>query len=148
MRFWPTRTAVPTTVATTAVTSPASGCTVVARVVTSAGPTMKTTSSITDSKAKAVCSRLRSSMRWDQRARMDEPICGSPAPATAANRCGQGAPRPDSTATIIPTSPRVNIPAATGSTRLWPSRSISRAWRMAKEALATRKAADTVPAWP
>ena len=148
MCFWLTRSAVPAMVAASAEASPASGWTVVASVVTRAGPTMKTTSSTTDSNAKAVRRSPLSSTRCDQRERTDEPIWGSPAPATAANRCGHGAGRPASTEAIIPTSPREKRPAASGSTRLCPNRSMSRAWRTANEAFATRKAADTVPAVP
>ena len=64
-------------VAASAKTSPASGWTVVASVVTRAGPTMKTTSSTTDSNAKAVRRSPLSSTRCDQRDRTDEPIWGS-----------------------------------------------------------------------
>ncbi len=54
VRRWDTKTAVPTAAAAPAVISPASGCTTVTSTVTSVGPRMKTTSSMTDSKAKAV----------------------------------------------------------------------------------------------
>ena len=56
---------------------------------------------------------------------MDDPIGGNPVPATAANSCGHGVGQPASTAAIIATIPTANTAAATGSTRLWPSRSIS-----------------------
>ena len=148
MCFWLTSSAVPAMVAATAEPRPACGCTVVASVVTRAGPTMKTTSSTTDSNAKAVRRSPLSSTRCDQRDRTDDPIWGRPAPATAAKRCGHGAARPASTEAIIPTSPSEKSPAAAGSTRLWPNLSMSRAWRIANDAFATRNAADTVPAAP
>ena len=89
--FWLTSTVVPATVAMMAQESPARGWTIVARATTRAGPTMNTVSSTTASKANAVCRSRLSSTRCDHRARIEDPICGSAAPATAALRWGQGA---------------------------------------------------------
>ena len=45
---------------------------------------MKTASSTTPSKAKAVCTSAGESSTWDQRARTQAPMGGMLAPATAA----------------------------------------------------------------
>ena len=148
VRFWMASTDVPATVATMAKARPAMGCAMAAKVVTRTGPTMKTTSSTADSKAKAVCRSPLSFTTYIQRARMDDPIGGSPVPAAAAKRCGHGVGRPASTATIIATRPTPNTAAAAGSTRLCPSRSISLPIRMPVEALPTRNDAATAPAAP
>jgi hypothetical protein len=107
---------------------------------------MKTISSTTDSRANAVSSSRLSSTRCDHRARTDDPIWGRVAPASAENRCAHGVVRSPSTASIIATRPALNSPAASGSTRLWPRRSISRACTIANAALATRNEAETAPA--
>ena len=146
MRRWLTSTAVPRTVATIAQVRPASGWTVVASTVTSAGPRMNTVSSTTASKAKAVCRPALSGTRCDQRARTHEPICGIAAPDSAAHRCGQGARTSSSTVVISPVMPTAKTATATGSTRRCPSRSISRAWSTENSALAMRYDAETVPA--
>jgi hypothetical protein len=99
---------------------------------------MKTVSSTTASKAKAVCRPCLSGTRYDQRARTHEPICGIAAPATAAHTCGHGGRTSASTVAIIATSPTANTATETGSTRLCPSRSISRAWSTANPAFAMR----------
>ena len=62
--------------------TPAAGCTWVARRVTAAGPTMKHSSSATDSIEKAVCSRGVPASSTDQRARAIGPSCGMVAPPT------------------------------------------------------------------
>ena len=79
---------------------------------------MNTVSSITASKANAVCSSCLSGTSSDQRARTHDPICGIAAPDSAAHRCGHGGGTSASTAHIIATSPAAKTPTATGSTRL------------------------------
>ncbi len=116
--FWLTRTAVPATAAKVAKTSPASGWTTLASVVTSAGPTMKTISSTTASSENAVWRSDWSVRTCDHLARTDAPICGSAAPAAAAQRCGHGAASPRSTQNITPARESANPPTATGRTLL------------------------------
>jgi hypothetical protein len=79
---------------TTPVRKPTGGLTRVARKVTSGGPTTKTTSSTTDSNAKAVC-RASASRASAQRARTIEPMFGPQAPVSPArrNQLHCGAPR-------------------------------------------------------
>jgi len=79
---------------TTPVRKPTGGLINVARNVTSGGPTTNTTSSTTDSKAKAVC-RASASRASAQRARTIEPMFGPQAPVNPArtNQVHCGAPR-------------------------------------------------------
>jgi hypothetical protein len=70
---------------TTPVRNPTGGLTRVANRVTSGGPMTKTTSSTTDSKAKAVCRRSASSA-CAQRARTIDPTFGPQAPVSPESR--------------------------------------------------------------
>ena len=137
---------VPTTAATRAAISPASGCQDVARIVTRIGPSMNTVSSQTASSANAVCSWSADESTCDQRARTHEPTAGRVAPATAAAAyvviSGQSA-WTDHMSKVR----EVAKTATTGtSTRAWPSRSSSRPWNTARPPFAIMYAAETDPA--
>ena len=86
VRRWAANARVPIRPLTAAVVRPATGCQDVARIVTSTGPTTKTTSSSTASSAKAVCTSAGRSSRCAHRVRTLAPTWGSDAPARAAKR--------------------------------------------------------------
>ena len=105
--------------------SPAAGYTSVASTVTITGPTTKIISSLTDSKANAVCSRGESPSSALQRARTIEPSEGIDAPAatpdsTSAHTGARNSAQPMKMIVLS-----AKIRASGLSTRCWPNRSAS-----------------------
>ena len=131
----------------TPVRKPTGGLISVARKVTSGGPTTKTTSSTTDSNAKAVCRRSLSSA-CAQRARTIAPMFGPQRPHSPArtNHDQVGASR---TTAATNATPKTRYPVKTiGRTTLWPRRSTARAHcGLASEPTSARVPA-TAPARP
>ena len=126
MSRWPASQSPPATPNAMPVRKPTGGASSVASSVTSGGPSTKTTSSATASKAKAVC-RLSRSSSAAQRARTIEPMLGAAAPVSAAsrNQLHRGAPALTATTKATPDSARAAI--AIRRTRPWPRRSMARA---------------------
>src|SRR3954470_7950083 len=77
---------------------------------------------------------------------MADPTLGIETPDSAANRCGQGADQPLSTATMSRASAATDTVTAGPRTRPWPCRSTKRARGRAPTAVAPMYAADTPPA--
>ena len=87
---------------TTPVRKPTGGLINVARKVTSGGPTTKTTSSTTDSKANAVC-RPSASSAFAHRARTRAPTFGPNPPVSPARTNHDQVGAPSTTAATKPT---------------------------------------------
>ena len=109
---------------------------------------MKHTSSATDSRENAVCSRGDPASSALHRARAMGPSAGIAAPPSApvANSVQSGAPV--CTATTSPATEMTKIRHRGTSTRCWPWRSTRRAIRGEQSAPASDPAADTLPATP
>jgi len=136
----------PPTHNTAAAVTPAAGCTWVASRVTRAGPSTKHTSSATDSRENAVCSRGESASSALHRARAIGPSAGIAAPpsAPATNSAQSGAPA--CTATTSPATETAKMRHSGISTRCWPCRSTRRPICGEQSAPASDPAADTLPA--
>jgi hypothetical protein len=139
---------VPIRQAAAAAATPAAGCTWVASTVTAAGPTTKHSSSATDSRENAVCSRGEPASSTLHRARAIGPSAGMVAPPSAPGRnSAQSGARSCTAATSAATETAKTTHSGT-STRRWPRLSASRAICGAPAAPASEPAADTLPATP
>ena len=131
----------PTSTSAAASAVPARGSASVATVPTSAGPARKATLDAIDSSANAVGSSSLPASACDQRAATSAPICGIVAPAsTASGSIGPPA-----------SSPAIARPCAvtnSGTTRVCPYRSMTRATCGPITASVTAKAPVTRPARP
>ena len=108
---------VPTRHSTAATPTPEAGKTSVASSVTAAGPTMKHSSSATDSKENAVCSRGEPASRTLQRVRTIAPSDGMADPATAPGTKNAQVGSLSSTATMSSAVATVNTTSSGIRTR-------------------------------
>jgi hypothetical protein len=127
---------------------PAAGYTSVASSVTAAGPTTKHSSSATDSKENAACSRGEPASSTLHRARTIEPSDGMVPPATAPGMNSTQLGACSTTAAMSPATLSVKTATSGISTRCWPRESASRANCGAQTAMASDPDADTLPAIP
>src|SRR5579859_1809640 len=139
---------VPARHSSAATPTPAAGNTWVASSVTAAGPTMKHSSSATDSKEKAACSRGVPASRALHRTRTMAPsdVMDPPAMAPGAKKTQVGAF--SRTAAIRAAVEVVNTASSTSSTGRWPRASASRAINGEENAYASDPDADMAPATP
>jgi len=128
--------------------TPAAGCSWVASSVTMAGPSTKHTSSATDSRENAVCSRGELPSSALHRARAIGPSEGMVAPATMPGRNSAQSGASSSTAMISPATLATKMSTSGTSTRCWPRVSTSRAICGALAAPPSEPAAATLPATP
>jgi hypothetical protein len=128
--------------------TPAAGYTSVASSVTAAGPITKHSSSATDSKEYAVCSRGEPASSTLHRARTIEPSDGMVPPATAPGTNSAQLGACSSTAAMSPATLSAKMATSGISTRCWPRESASRANCGAQTAMASDPDADTLPAIP
>ena len=126
VRRWAANHKVPARHSSTATPTPAAGNTSVASSVTAAGPITKHTSSATDSKENAVCSRGEPASSALHRARTMVPSDGMAAPAITPGANQAQAGRPASTAATSAAVAAVNTASSGRSTRRWPRASTSR----------------------
>ena len=105
---------------TAATTTPEAGKTSVASSVTAAGPTMKHSSSATDSKENAACSRGEPASRTLQRARTIVPSDGMADPAIAPGTKKAQVGSRSSTAAMSSAVATVNTVSRGSRTRRWP----------------------------
>ena len=120
---------VPTRHSTAATPTPEAGKTSVASNVTAAGPMMKHSSSATDSKENAACSRGEPVSRTLQRARTIAPSDGMADPATAPGTKKAQVGSLSSTVTMSSAVATVNTVSSGSRTRRWPYESTARATR-------------------
>jgi len=139
---------VPARQSSAAVPTPAAGRTSVASSVTAAGPITKHSSSATDSRENAVCSRGEPASRALHRARTIEPSEGMVAPATVPGGNSAQSGACSCTAAISPATLIAKMTTSGMSTRRWPRESASRAICGAQAARASDPAAETLPATP
>ncbi len=140
---------VPTMHSRLAVAIPEAGNSWVASRVTRAGPITKMNSSLTDSRANAVCSRCASpSTSVLHLVRTMVPIEGMDAPASRPVTSSVQNGAPSSAKLMKTTLLRAKTAACTKSTRRWPSRSARVAITGLSTAYPTAPAAATVPASP
>ena len=128
--------------------TPAAGCTWVASSVTVAGPSTKHTSSATDSRENAVCSRGDPASSTLHRARAIGPSAGIVAPPSAPGTNSAQSGARSCTAATSPATEAAKTKHSGISTRCWPCRSTRRPICGAQNAPASDPAADTVPATP
>ncbi len=145
---WAANQSVPATHSKAAMPTPAAGKTSVASSVTAAGPIMKHSSSATDSKLKAACSRGEPASRPLHRARTMVPSDGMVAPAIAPGTKNVQVGSCNCTAVISAAVATVNTASIGSSTRRWPYESARRASRGEQNAKPREPAAETVPATP
>ena len=138
----------PPTHNTAAAVTPAAGCTWVASRVTRAGPSTKHTSSATDSRENAVCSRGDPASSTLHRARAIGPSAGIVAPPSAPRTNSAQSGACSCTATTSPATEAAKTRHRGISTRCWPWRSTRRPSCGEQTAPASDPAADTLPATP
>jgi len=145
---WAANQSVPATHNSAATPTPAAGKTSVASSVTAAGPITKHSSSATDSKLKAACSRDEPASRTLHRARTMVPRDGMVAPAIAPGTKNAQVGSRNCTAAISAAVARANTVRPGSSTRRWPRASTRREIRGVENAKPREPAADTAPAMP
>ena len=139
---------VPATHSNAETPTPAAGNTSVASSVTAAGPTTKHSSSATDSKENAACSRGVPASRTLHRTRTMAPRDGMDPPAMAPGAKNTQVGAFSSTAAISAAVAVANTASSTSSTGRWPRESASRATSGEENAYASEPEADTTPATP